>query len=168
MPKWVRKVQSLGITPNKMRERISPSTLEDVIAQSHRAIDDLQFLIDHTSFEGQLTLDVDGLTLAETFCRDVTTWREREESFPDEQVDPLIALFVGQVFVHNKRGNWAVYPGKYYVPHPVVIELAESPNHYIQPFLYCSNMRMNLQVRGAQYNKSLKMLYENPKASSTR
>ena len=167
MPKWVRKAQSLGIAKQGLRNQFSHSTLKDIIAESGNAMGDLQFVIDHTSFSANLTEDTAGLITAETFCRNTEAWKQRVESFPDEQVDRLLALFFGHVFTKHERGSWVVYPGKYHVYHPVVIELAEHPRQYIEPFLYCSGIRTK-QLQGAHENKSLFTLYESPARSCTR
>lgn len=167
MPKWVRKAESLGITRADAHQHIGSSTLRDIVEESRRALDDLQFVIEHTDFTGKLTSDSQGLAVAEQFCRDADAWNQRKESFPDDTVHRLIALFLGHVFEHTQRGSWIVYGGKHHVFHPVVIQLESDPGKYVQPFLYCHDLRTNMNLRGARSGKSLTMLFHDPAKSAT-
>jgi len=164
MPKWTRKAEQLGIT----RQSFGNHALPSVVEESQRARDDLQFVIDHTSFEGQLISGPEGLGIAERFCRDRMATDERTMSFPDDMVERLLALFVGHVFVETELGRWVAYPGKCHVFVPVVIELLNHPNHYIQPFLFCSQFRSKTGLRGAPTSTSLKWFYENPLKHATK
>ena len=164
MPKWVRKAEQLGISRQNFGEWALPSVIEE----SQRARDDLQFVMDHTAFEGHLTTDVDGLLLAERFCRDRTATTERANQFPDDIVDRLLALFLGQVFVETGRGRWVNYPGRYHVFAPTVIELVDAPKNYVQPFLYCAQFRTKTGLHGAANSNSLKLFYDNPIKHATK
>ena len=167
MPKWVRKAESLGITRSSAKQHIYSTVLHDIVEESKRSLDDLQFVMNHTDFPGKLTSDEQGLSVAEEFCRDNDAWQQRREFFPDDGVHGLIALFVGLVFEETKCGKWTDYPGRYHVFHPAVIELTTDPGSYIQPFLYCHDLRTNMNLRGARSGKSLQMLFNDPAKSAT-
>lgn len=167
MPKRVRKAESLGVTRANAHRHIGSSALNDIVEESGRALNDLQFVIQHTDFTGKLTADPQGLAIAEQFCRDTDAWNQRKDSFPDDTVHRLIALFLGHVFKQTQLGNWVVYGGKHHVFHPVVIQLESDPDKYVQPFLYCHDLRTNMNLRGARSGKSLTMLFNDPAKSAT-
>lgn len=168
MPKWVRKAKSLGHTSSAVSRQWDSTKLREIIDESRRSLCDLQFVMQHTAFSGTLTCDAKGLAVAEAFCRDNDAWLQRKDAFSDETIHRLLALFVGHVFEETGRGKWTIYPGKYHISHPIVIELASMPKSFVQPFLYCNNLRTNMHLQGARFSKSLTILFDNPEKCSTR
>ncbi|TQV85814.1 hypothetical protein [Aliikangiella coralliicola] len=161
MSKWARKARKLGITQAK----VSQHTLHHTINEAKGSLESLEFIIGHTSCEGSLSFDVSGLNTLEYFYRSRLFTNERLNEFPDETVERLMGLFLGQILVEHGIGYWATYEGRHYVAYPHVIKLNQPKSTYVDPVSFCDGLR-NKSVDGNQSMSSLRLFFENVESRS--
>lgn len=146
MAKWARRARKLGLG----RADFFQDELPRVKEEAARSADDLQF-----TFQSEgISLDAPPTFSEEGLCVVETLYRRNYRSLSDpEQIERLLALLLGQVIVDRHGGSWVIYPGKFHVFSPVVVQL-ENESRFVEPFLFCTEL-FDFRGDGARQCRSL-------------
>jgi hypothetical protein len=160
MSKWARKAKLLGIGAPEVLK----SELPRFIEEASRAVEDLIFAFECEGVKvpQKPTLDEEGLSIVERL------YRKCSRNLKDrELVERLMGLFLGEVAIALHGGRWVIYPGRYHVFNPFVIELAQG-KRYVQPLLLCAGLAEKAQVQGARDGTALVSFVRDMEKRSTR
>jgi hypothetical protein len=70
-----------------------------------------------------------------------------------DQIERLLAIFLGQVLIEQQGGEWVFYRGKYHTVNPVVIKLPSGK--HVDVFGFCHDLYLANRVDGARTGEAL-------------
>ena len=139
----------------RSRENLAQATLAEIASEAQSVADDLRFLLETAGASAlpPLSLDEEGLKLAEKAYRSLEKSFRSTGDISSNQLERLLAIFLGQALIQSKGGEWAFYQGKYHTLNPVVVKLPSG--RHLDVFGLSHNLYQNKFVDGASSGQAL-------------
>ncbi len=139
---------------NKAQAQALLGLLDDIVQQGTRVVEDIQFIIECSGTPQPIDLDLSlsGLKAVETFYRDSMA-RGTPIEFGSENFEKLMGIMLGEYMIQTSGAHWNIYRGKYYVFHPIVLQLPD--DKCVDVFVYCYRLSQKPGVSGAFSGNSL-------------
>ena len=153
MAKWARRARKAGIKPKDLFIAELPRVKDEAATSAEDLL--FAFQTEGVGIREAPDYSVEGLLTVEGLYR-----KHYKDLKEPEVIERLMALFLGQVVVIQHGGSWAIYPGRYHVYSPLVVQLKDQ-SKYIEPFLYCTELAKATGFVRARQGDSLAHIFLN-------
>ena len=106
--------------------------------------------------ENKLTYDADGLDYLESLYKKfIETGIQDDDLISIDEIERLIALFLGRTIIERYGGDWVLYSGDEIVSKPQVVRVSSTGKH-LDVFIMCKDLHKKKYVFGFQKGQALK------------